>query len=276
MGYKTILLHLELSGTNDGLLKVAGDLAERLNADVIGIAGCQPMQLAYGDTYFLGDVVVADRTEIEKELQQAEANFRAVLAARGVKAEWRSTVCYEPLADFIAHEARAADLIITGPDISGSTFDLTRRVSIADLVMQAGRPVLIVPQKKKKMDLDHIVVGWKGSRESRRVIVDALPLMKLAGKVTVLEIAPKDDLSRAEGGLADVTSWLKRHGISASSEAVAAKGEDSSRLSELAHEKGADLIVAGAYGHSRVREWVLGGVTNDFLLDPDRCVLVSH
>jgi nucleotide-binding universal stress UspA family protein len=100
--------------------------------------------------------------------------------------------------------------------------------------------------------------------------------MKLAGKVTVLEIAPEADLSRAKDNLADVTSWLKRHGISASSEAVAAKGADSSRLSEFAHEKGADLIVAGAYGHSRVREWVLGGVTNDFLLNPDRCVLVSH
>jgi nucleotide-binding universal stress UspA family protein len=270
------MVHLELSGANDGLLQIAGDLAERLHADVIGIAGCQPVQLAYADTYFSGDVVVADRAEIEKELQQTEANFRAVFATRGVKVEWRSTICYQPLADFIAQQARAADLIITGPDIGGSTFGSTRRVSIADLVMQAGRPVLIVPQKRKKMDLDHIVVGWKGSRESRRVIVDALPLMKLAGKVTVLEIVPEADLPRAKDNLADVINWIKRHGISASSEAVAAKGDDSSRLSELAHERGADLIVAGAYGHSRVREWVLGGVTNDFLLNPDRCVLVSH
>lgn len=123
MGYKTIMVHLELSSTNDGLLQIAGDLAARLHADVIGIAGCQPVQLAYGDTYFSGDLVVADRTEIEKELQQAEANFRTVLTARGVKAEWRSTICYQPLADFIAHEARAADLIITGPDIGGSIFD---------------------------------------------------------------------------------------------------------------------------------------------------------
>ena len=276
MGYKTIMVHLELSSTNDGLLQIAGDLAARLHADVIGIAGCQPVQLAYGDTYFSGDLVVADRTEIEKELQQAEANFRTVLTARGVKAEWRSTICYQPLADFIAHEARAADLIITGPDIGGSIFNSTRRVSMADLVMEAGRPVLIVPQKVKTMNLDHVVVGWKGSRESRRVIVDALPLLKLAGNVTVLEIVPEADLPRATDNLADVTRWLKRHGISASSDAVAAKGEDSSRLSELAREKGADLIVAGAYGHSRVREWVLGGVTNDFLLNPDRCVLVSH
>jgi nucleotide-binding universal stress UspA family protein len=276
VGYKAIMVHLELSDTNDGLLQIAGDLAERLHAEVLGIAGCQPIQLAYADTYFSGDIVVSDRTEIEKELQRAEANFRAVVAARGLKAEWRSTICYQPLADYIAHEARAADLIITGPDIGGATFDSTRRVSIADLVMQAGRPVLIVPEKRKKMSLNHVVVGWKGSRESRRVIVDALPLMKLAGKVTVLEIAPEAELPRAKDSLADVCSWLKRHGISASAEAVAAKGQDSARFSELAHEMGADLIVAGAYGHSRLREWVLGGVTYDFLLNPDRCVLVSH
>lgn len=276
MGYKTIMVHLELSDTNDGLLQISGDLAERLHAEVIGIAGCQPIQLAYADTYFSGDVVVADRTETEKELQRAEANLRAVFATRGLRAEWRSTICYQPLSDYIAHEARAADLIITGPDIGGATFDSTRRVSIADLVMQAGRPVLIVPPTQKVMNLQHIVVGWKGSRESRRVIVDALPLMKLGAKVTVLEIAPEADVARAKTNLADVCRWLKQHGVVASAEAVAAKGEDSARFSELAREMDADLVVAGAYGHSRLREWVLGGVTYDFLLNPDRCVLVSH
>ena len=220
--------------------------------------------------------MVADRTEIEKELQQAEANFRTVLTARGVKAEWRSTICYQPLADFIAHEARAADLIITGPDIGGS-------ISLFNPACQHGRfgdgsgsSGTDRSTEGKAINLDHVVVGWKGGRESRRVIVDALPLLKLAGNVTVLEIVSEADLPRATDNLADVTRWLKRHGISASSDAVAAKGEDNSRLSELAREKGADLIVAGAYGHSRVREWVLGGVTNDFLLNPDRCVLVSH
>ena len=276
MGYKSIMVHLELTGTNDGLLEIAGDLAERLQANIIGIVGCQPMQLAYADTYYSGDVIVADRDEIEKELQWAEADFRAAFAARPLKLEWRSTICNQPLADVIASQACAADIIITGPDIGGSTFDSSRRVNIADLVMQAGRPVLIVPQKTKKLNFDHVVVGWKNSRESRRAIVDALPLLKLAAHVTVLEIAPEADLPRAKDELGNVINWLKQHGVSANPEVAAAKGEDSNRFSDIAHKSRADLIVAGAYGHSRVREWVLGGVTMDFLLEPDRCVLVSH
>lgn len=154
--------------------------------------------------------------------------------------------------------------------------DSTRRVGIADLVMQAGRPVLIVPYNREEINLNHVVVGWKGTRESRRAIADALPLMKLAGKVTVMAITPDSELSRIKDHFSDVINWLERHGIRAKAEAVATEGEDSRRVSELAREKGADLIVAGAYGHSRVREWVLGGVTKDVWLDSDRCVLVSH
>jgi len=170
----------------------------------------------------------------------------------------------------------AADFIITGPDIGGNFLDSTRRVGIADLVMQAGRPVLIVPYNREEINLNHVVVGWKGTRESRRAIADALPLMKLAGKVTVMAITPDSELSRIKDHFSDVINWLERHGIRAKAEAVATEGEDSRRVSELAREKGADLIVAGAYGHSRVREWVLGGVTKDVWLDSDRCVLVSH
>jgi nucleotide-binding universal stress UspA family protein len=86
----------------------------------------------------------------------------------------------------------------------------------------------------------------------------------------------EQDMPSAKDDLADVLNWLKRHDVTAKSEVVAADGEDSLRFSDLVREGQADLVVAGAYGHSRVREWALGGVTLDFLLNPDRCVLVSH
>ncbi len=160
--------------------------------------------------------------------------------------------------------------------MGGALFDGTRRVNIADLVMQAGRPVLIVPQNCTGLKLDHVMVGWKGSRESRRAVADALPLLKLARRVSVVEIAPEHDLPHVRKHIVDVAAWLERHGIAAQAEAFPLLGEDSEHLADLAHEKAADLVVAGAYGHSRVREWVLGGVTMDFLLNPDRCVLASH
>ena len=126
------------------------------------------------------------------------------------------------------------------------------------------------------LDLGHIVVGWKGSRESRLAIMEALPLLRLARQVTVVEIASSDDTSRDKYYVDDVVGWLNRHGIEATAAVIPPKGEDGQHLAGYAAEKGADLIVAGAYGHSRVREWVLGGVTEDFLLRPNRCVLVAH
>jgi nucleotide-binding universal stress UspA family protein len=276
MAFRTIMVHLELGRSNNGLLEIAGNLAQRCNASLIGIAGCQPVTIPYNETYISGDIIVEDRKEIERQIKETERQFRAAMQGRTGSVEWRSIITFDPLAEYIAHEARAADLVITGPDIGGKFFDSTRRVGIADLVMQAGRPVFIVPHNRQEINLNHIVVGWKGTRESRRAIADALPLMKLAGKVSVVQIAAEQDLPSAKDDLADVLNWLKRHDIIAKAEAVAADGEDSLRFADLARERQADLVVAGAYGHSRMREWALGGVTLDFLLNPDRCVLVSH
>ena len=153
---------------------------------------------------------------------------------------------------------------------------MSRHVDIGDFVMQAGRPCLIVPAEAEALSLDHVVVGWKDSRETRRAISDALPLLQAADRVTIVEIADKDDLDAANGRLADVAGWLKRHGIDATPVTAASTGDDAARLDAIAREQGATLLVAGAYGHSRVREWALGGVTRDLLLRAGRCALVSH
>ena len=276
MGYKTLMVHLELGRPNAGLLAITSDLAQRLKAAVIGIAGCQPIQLMYNETYVAGDILAEDRKLIEKQIQDAEREFREALAGKVPALDWRSTVTYGPLAEYVARQARAADLLITGPDIGGSVFDHSRRVGIADLVMEAGRPVLIVPKGRDELHLQNVIVGWKGTRESRRAIADALPLLKLAHHVTVLQIAPDAEMSSAKDHVADVVKWLASHGINAKAEAIAAMGPDSDRLSDIVRERSTGLLVAGAYGHSRLREWVLGGVTGDFLMNPDRPVLISH
>lgn len=276
MGYRTLMVHLELGRSNEGLLAITRDLALRLKAAVIGIAGCQPIQLMYNETYVAGEIYAEDRKLIEKQIQDAEQEFRAAMAGKVAELEWRSMVTFSSLAEYIAHQARAADLLITGPDIGGSVFDHTRRVGIADLVMEAGRPVLIVPKGRNELHLQNVIIGWKGTRESRRAIADALPLLKLAHHVTVVQIAPDEEISGAKTHVADVAKWLASHGIKANAEALAAMGPDSDRLSDIARERSMGLIVAGAYGHSRLREWVLGGVTGDFLMNPDRPVLVSH
>ena len=276
MVYKTLMVHLELGQSNKGLISLTANLAQRLEANVIGIAACQPVQIIYDETYVAGEILAENRKQIEKQMKETEMNLRALLDGKTASPGWRSTVTFGPLADYIAGQARAADLIITGPDIGGSIFDRTREVGIADLVMEVGRPVLLVPKGRDDLELSRVIVAWKNTRECRRAVSDALPLLKLAYDVTVVEIAPDAEMSHAKHHVADVAKWLGHHGIKAKAEAVVSTGPDSECLYELARGRQADLIVAGAYGHSRLREWVLGGVTGDFLMNPDRCVLLSH
>lgn len=274
MAYAALMVHLELGQSNAGLLRTAGGLAARFQADVIGIAACQPMQLMYSDGYIPGDLIERDQGEREAEVKAAETEFRAAFPAGSP--EWRSAVIMEPLADYLACEARSADLFITGVDQNASIFDTSRHVSIGDLVTRIGRPVLVVPATADRMTPERVLVAWKDTRESRRAVFDAIPLLKKASHVAIVEIAAREELDAARARLDGVGAWLKRHGIAAVSLPVPSTGDDMGQLNTVAGEQGADVIVAGAYGHSQLREWALGGMTSDFLLRADRCTLVSH
>jgi len=276
MTYKTLMLHLDLGRPNAGLLSIVGDLAAKFRASVIGIAACQPLQLAYGDGYVSGDVIEQDQVEIQKEVADAEREYRSALQAHAGNLIWRSNVTMEPLSDYIAREARSADLVITSVDIGASLFDTSKHMNVSDLVMRVGRPVLIVPADTDVLKLEGVVVAWKDTREARRATLDALPLLKVAAHVTVVEIAATDGLAAARRRLTDVVAWLERHGVIAEPLAVAAIGDDADQLARFVQEHQVDVLVAGAYGHSRLREWVLGGVTHDLLMSAACCSRVSH
>ncbi len=275
MTYATLMVHLEIGRSNGALLQIAGNLAQRFHAGVIGIAACQPLQIVYGDGFITGDLIEEDRNEMARELQKAEADFRSALEARAASIEWRSTVLLAALSDYLAREARGADLVITGV-ASGNVLDAPRAANTSDLVMQVGRPVLIVPGSTDNVELNRVVVGWKDTRETRRAVYDALPVLKMATHVAVVEICDEEDLAPARMRLNDVVAWLGRHGVVAQLFALPSSGTDTAQLYAIAEEQNADVIVAGAYGHSRLREWVLGGVTRDLLLNARRCSFVSH
>jgi hypothetical protein len=122
---------------------------------------------------------------------------RSRLECRATTIEWRSTVTFDPLSDYIARELRAADLLITSTEERGPLFDTTHRLGLADLVLKAGRPVLVVAEGTDKVDLASIVVAWKETREARRAIKDALPLLQIADAVTVVEVASAEELTEA-------------------------------------------------------------------------------
>ena len=272
------MVHLELGQSNAGLLSAARDMADRFRSAVIGVVACQPIENAYSDngySYTSGDVVVAERQEIEHEIAAAEAEFRDALQPRAERVEWRSAFGSGSTSRYLAAQARCADLIITGVS-HHALLDPSRHTDTADLIMQAGRPVLVVPPRANALRLEQVIVGWKDTREARRAALDALPLLKRAGHVAVVEIAAERQLEAARARLDDVVAWLKSHGVTAVAIAAPSSGADAACLDEIVQRQGADLIVAGAYGHNRIEESVLGGVTRDFILCADSFSLVSH
>lgn len=276
MEYKTLMVHLELNGDNEGVLKIAGELAERFRAKVIGIAVAQPVKLLYDEGCTAGEVIAEDQAEIDKELGSCVAQFRQALEGRASDLEWRSTVTFDSLDDYIAEQARAADLIITGKDIGGSLLDTTRRVDIGRLAVKAGRPVLLVPQGITTLPLRQVFVAWKDTREARRAALDALPLLEVAGHAAVIEVTSVREQTEAARRVKDVALWLGQHRCFGSPVAIGTSYAQEGFLYTELVKRQCDLLVAGAFSHSRAGEWVFGGLTQDFLLDPDFCVLLSH
>ncbi|MGA9828048.1 MAG: universal stress protein [Rhodanobacteraceae bacterium] len=275
--YSTLMVHLDLDDDNVRLLNITGDLAERFDADVIGIAACQTAMLIIGDGVGSAEIVDRDQARIKKKIGDAENAFREALQHRSPHLEWRSTESFGAPTEYIARQMRSADLLITGVNCRGSWLDPTRRVDTGGLVMQAGRPILIVPKAARQLLAKTILVGWKDTRETRRAVSDALPFLKTAKRVIVVEVVANErTIGEGRENVKDVAGWLERHDIPAEPLALSADDAFAPALGVIAHKEGADLIVAGAYGHTRLREWVLGGVTRNLLLDTNLCSLLSH
>ena len=275
MTYSTILVNLEAGRSNAHLLEVAMDVAERFQAGVIGATACAPVQMAYGDGYAFGEILDQDNREIDEQTQAAEQEFRHAFGHQNRFLDWRSAVLVTSMADHLAAEASRADLVLMHAATSRA-FNPSRQVSPGGLIMQAGRPVLMVAPASVPFRMGRFVIGWKNTREARRAVADALPMLLKATHVDLVEVAPADELQAARDRLEDVAAWLGRHGVSAEIHARADDGDDSNWFDSMAAERDADIVVAGAYGHSRVREWALGGVTRTLLRHPVRTTLVSH
>lgn len=275
MSYATLLVHLQLGRSNASVLDMTRHLADRFRAGVIGIAASQPLRNDYGDGLVAGEVYQLSCVEMTEELAKAEAEFQRALRPTVKSLEWRSASIFTSLVDYIACQARSADLVMTGIDVS-DVFDNVRRVNTGDLIMQAGRPVLVVPSVLNTPKLERVMIGWKDTRESRRAVADALPLLRNARHVTLVEVCGESERDASRVRLVDVAAWLQRHGIAAECLSSPSAGDDVTALYALGLDQGVDLTVAGAYGHSRLREWVLGGVTQDLLVSANRCSLVSH
>jgi nucleotide-binding universal stress UspA family protein len=147
----------------------------------------------------------------------------------------------------------------------------------SDLLMQTGRPLLVAPDGIDLLDLRSVLIAWKDTPEARRAIVDALPILRQAKDVAVVEIIEEEpDRLAALSGIREIAVWLSRHGVVASERVPAEKGNAIVQIERIASEVGAGVVVAGAYGHSRLSEWAFGGMTRRLLNPSDRCSLLSR
>lgn len=262
MSYKSILVNLDIDGPVVPVVKAATDLAVRMEARLIGFCSADaPMPMATPESGALAaEAWMQMRENIETRFRELRGKFGDLVAGT-VKTEWREAL--DNPSHALARESRAADLIVMGASEGAATGDAYRRADPGSVALQAGRPLLVVARNAEQVHAKDIVVAWKDTREARRAVADALPLLRAASSVTVVTVmAAKEPWS--EQGIADVAAFLACHGVKAGSE-ILESPDESGRLVEFITASRADLVVYGAYGHSRLREWAFGGVTRSLL-----------
>ncbi len=273
MSYKTLLVQAEPTERGDDRLRLAVDVAAMFDARLIGLAseGFFPV-FSTGVAVADGAVIEAVRQRIAADLPVAEQRFRDLAKTVAAGVDWLTGYDY-PATELIAH-AYAADLVIASRPAKG--YGPAFAAPAADLVLMCGTPVLFTASEGGRLKAENVLLAWKNTRESRRALADALPFLMRAHKVTVVGVSGDDD-SVEQAELEGVARRLARHGVDART-LVVHKTHDgiAATLEDVAEQVGADLIVMGAYGHTRFQEWVLGGATEDMLAASSRFILFSH
>lgn len=262
MDIRSILVSLDAEAFLPALVNCAGKLAHRFGARLVGVAAAEPMLPYMGveGAVASAEAYTAERAEIEERLRGFENSFRA-LVPRSVAAEYR--ILLEPPTRSVIAAARSADLIVAASR-QDEAAEQQRSVDLGEVVLSAGRPVLMAGAGVSEIKGERIVVGWKDRREARRAVADALPFLVAAAEVAVVSIS-EGDMAEERASLGDIIAWLGRHGVEARGDVHPHKGDVAGALEEVAAGLGADLIVTGGYGHSRLREWLFGGMTRGLL-----------
>lgn len=281
----TILVHVDETGHCPARLAAAGALARAHKAELVAVYVAPPL---FVPAMMPGDVSPGLIEVLEAQRKNAQAKAEAFFAEfkRGMpEAVWRlvDVEAYGMGSDIVpalASEARRADLIVVGQAGLGEEDSNAPGLVPEELVMQAGRPILVMPYAGRFPTIgERAIVAWRDTRESARATADAMPLLRQAKSVTVLQIGDKgDDAGAGRTALAGVVRYLERHGVKAVADYV--PGGDAVTPGDIllsrAADLNADLLVMGAYGHSRFRELVLGGVTREILSSMTAPVLLSH
>lgn len=278
MTLRRILMWLQAGAANDQLIATGARIAAEHGAELNTVITTP--KLARSGHWAVGGMVSGMAAEVETRCERDAGDLTSAVAQARTAAGITGTTITQALAphlygEFVAVKGRTSDLVM-----ARATADEETRGQIEALVFAAARPVLLLPSNEESaehaFDPHKIALAWDGSRTATRAAFDALPFLKRAREVTLIRITDDKDLSRS-GTAAELSALLAGHGVKATTLDVLGHGRPTAvALKDALEQSGAGLLVMGAYGHSRAREFILGGATLGTLQACAFPVLLSH
>jgi len=279
MPYTDIVVHLD-SADSAARYRIAAAIAARSNGYLTGIYAKTTLINQYNNIGCLGYLPPADLDNLIREHDRGQEDaaakaataFEQAAAQADVECGWM-VVNGDTPGDMVAR-ARAADLTVVPPPTPSPAYNV--HASAVDIAMGGGGPVLVVPDAVQSLSIgERVMVAWKSGREAARALRDAIPLFAAGARVEVRIARPK--AAADDGGPEILRRHLERHGFSANVVTVADEGQSiGAWLQSEASAAGCDLLVMGLYGHARLQEFVLGGVSREMLHAASLPLLISH
>ena len=277
MAFKDILVALNSypDQTPVSVVEDAVSVAAALGAHLAALSCETHVQLPghFVSASIVSGMIAGEAAKSRKSAHELLAAFDAAAEKAGILHETIYEKCLTlEVPDLLVEYARLRDLTILPMPASSDQWYAEA------IIFGSGRPTLILPEnpKRRPFQLETVAVAWDFSRAAARAISDALPMLELAKKVHIVTVVNEKALDTKRSG-EEVAKNLARHGIDVVLDKVDAKGESiGAVLDSYTSSQGADLLVMGAYGHTRWREFVLGGATRSLLSKPPVPILVSH
>jgi nucleotide-binding universal stress UspA family protein len=269
MTIASIMVSLDLGTAAAARVRLSNSLAKRFDAALTGVAARKLPNPRPGDD--LASIQAAYKEEQDKlgdDLMKCRSVFEQNCAPE-IRTQWLQAEA--DAASFLVRQALAADIVVVGREKGDTAGDTT--ASPAAVLMDVGRPVLVTPPGADDLKAERIVVAWKDAPEARRAVSAGLPFIRRAKQVYVVSAGEEARFDGAE----QVAEFLVRHGAQVAAQLLTATTRDvADEIVQFTSRMDADLVIMGGYGRSRLREWLFGGVTRDFLNNSPVCCLISH
>lgn len=275
MSIRSMLVHVDAMKSSVKRIQIARELAEQFGAKLTALYAATPLVFT-SPAFYTGEVAAMLEELDDERLAEAKASFGEACGLEGCKVSWAEMKGVSAL-QCVVEQSRFADLVVLGQRDARDDLSATLPGDFVEsVVLQGGRPVLVLPYAGQAASrMDRIIVAWNGSCESARALTAAIPFLRRAASVRVLGWTGMEAV--AEGQPLDLEAYLAAHGVKASISISDEPHVDAGNaLLNAAADDSADMIVMGCYGHSRAREWVLGGATRAILQSMTVPVLMAH